>query len=262
MLRRGSLQRIHRCVYAVGHRNLSRFGWWTAAAFSGGPGSVLSHRPAGAAWALREWSGRHAITTPTWRRGHGGTEAHCSRLPGDERAVLDGLPITSVPRTLLDLATVLQPHELLNAINQAEIKGLADPLSLPALLERHRGERGTGVLRSALEDAGYGVTASELEARFARFVSERRLPRPELNAWVRVGDVSYSPDCLWRSRCLIVELHSARFHSSAPAVTREATRDRRLLLAGWRVIHVTWAQLKSASQADELERDLRAALRG
>ena len=256
----GRLHRVHRGVFAVGHTALSRLGWWMAAALSGGPGSVLSHRPAGAAWQLRDWSGRHAITTPTWRRSRDGIDAHCAVLPPDERTVCEGIPITSVSRTILDLASILQPHQLVNVINEAEKKRHPDPLSLPLLLERHRGERGTARLRAALADIGYGVTKEALEELFALFVSARRLPRPELNAWVRAGDVSYSPDCLWREQRLIVELHSARHHGTAPAVARDATRDRRLLLAGWRVIHVTWAQLHSPAEADELERDLWTAL--
>ena len=95
---------------------------------------------------------------------------------------------------------------------------------------------------------------------FARYVSERGLPRPALNSMVEVGAVLYSPDCLWRREQLIVELHSATWHGTTPAITRDATRDRRLLLAGWDVVHVTWAQLHDRREANELERDLRVAL--
>ncbi len=198
---------------------------------------------------------------PKWRRSTSEIEIHSSSLPADERTVLDGVPITTVSRTLLDLATVLDPVRLLNAINEAEKQGMTSPLSLPDLLERHGGGRGTATLRRVLRDAGYGVTDHELEELFARFVVDRRLPPPELNGWVTAGDVHYSPDCLWRAQRLIVELHSARHHGTVPAVARDATRDRRLLLAGWRVIHVTWAQLVSPREAADLERDLRTALR-
>ena len=81
-----------------------------------------------------------------------------------------------------------------------------------------------------------------------------------LNAWVQVGSQHFSPDCLWRTERVIVELHSARHHSTQPKVNRDARRDRLLALAGWLVIHVTWAQLHDSRDADELDKDLRIAL--
>ena len=126
------------------------------------------------------------------------------RFPPDEVTVLDGVPITTVPRTLLDLATVLSAERLLSAINQAEQAQRTDVLSLPALLDRHRGKREAARLRDVLASVGYGVTVEELEARFAEFLANRRLPRPELNASIQVGDRFYRPDCLWRRERLIV----------------------------------------------------------
>lgn len=174
--------------------------------------------------------------------------------------VLDGIPITTVPRTLLDLATVLDEHALIVALGEAEKRRLSDPLSLPELLGRHRGERGTARLRAAMERVGYGVPIEALEEAFARFVAERGLPAPELNATLSIDGTLVSPDCLWREQRLIVELHSVRHHGTGPAISRDATRDRRLLLAGWRLVHVTWAQLQDPREAAPLERDLRLAL--
>jgi very-short-patch-repair endonuclease len=259
-LRAGRLHPIHRGVYAVGHTKLTPQGHRMAAVLAGGSGAVLSHRPAGAEWGMRRWSGIPSVTTPTWRRSGGRIRFHCARLPPDEVTVLDGIPITTVPRTLLDLATVLDEHDLLTAVGEAEKQELGDPLSLPDLLARHRGERGTARLRRALEKIGYGVPIEALEEAFARFVAERRLPPPELNATLWIGDRVVSPDCLWREERVIVELHSVRHHGTGVAIGRDATRDRQLLLAGWDVIHVTWAQLHDRREAASLERDLRRAL--
>ena len=259
----GRLHRLYPGVFAVGHRNLSRQGWWMAAVLSGGPGTVLSHRPAGAAWNLRAWNGRAAITVPNWRRSSRGIEIHSSSLPLDEVTTIDGIPATTVPRTLLDLATILDHHDLARAVEEAEHQQLSDSLSLPALLERHRGQRGAGKLRAVLNSAGYrkGVTKFPLEELFVRFLAEHRLPHPELNQSLQIGDRFYSPDCLWRAERVIVELHSATFHGATPAVTRDAGRDRRLLLAGWRVIHVTWAQLHDRVERAALAADLARVLR-
>jgi hypothetical protein len=232
-----------------------------AAVLAGGPDAHLSDRAAGDEWGLITWNGRQSVTVPKWRRSTAEIEFHVRRLRSDEVTTLDGIPITTVTRTLLDLAIRLEPVRLVNAVEEAEKRGLASPLSLPDLLERHAGERGTAILRTVLREAGYGVSKGELELAFRRFVADRGLPTPERNGWIDLGDRSYSPDCLWRDERLIVELHSARHHGALPAVTRDATRDRLLLLAGWRVIHVTWAQLHSPREAAALERDLRAALR-
>lgn len=252
----GRLHRVHRGVYAVGHRLLTAKGHRMAAVLLGGTEAALSHRAAGAEWNMRAWSGRPEVTLPRWRRSTSDVTFHCSALPADEQTVLHGIPITTVPRTILDLARVLPPYQLLNAINEAEQQGLGDVLPLRSLLERHRGERGTGVIREVLDGIGYGVTKGELEDAFALFIVEQGLPMPERNAWVQVRDVGFSPDCFWRDRRLIVELHSILFHSTMPKVTRDARRDRLLLLHGYHVIHVTWAQLHDRREADALARDL------
>lgn len=200
------------------------------------------------------------MTVPTWRRSTKAIEFHSARLPSDEVTVLDCVPITTVSRTLLDLAAVLGEHDLLIAVDEAEKRELGDALSLPALLERHRGERGAGRLRRVIERAGFGVPIEALEEAFARFVADRGLSRPELNSALSIDGSSVSPDCLWREQRLIVELHSIRHHGTGAAISRDATRDRRLLLAGWDVIHVTWAQLHDRREAAALERDLRRAL--
>jgi very-short-patch-repair endonuclease len=260
MVETGRLHPVHRGVYAVGHPLLRREGHWMAAVLAGGPGAVASHRLAGAVWDVIAWSGRAAVTVPSWRASTRALEFHARILPPDEITVEQGVPVTSVSRTLLDLATVLSRDRLLKAIDEAETRGLGGALSLRALIERHRGQRGVAILRKVLTEAGYGVTKGELEDAFARFIGRRRLPRPERNAWVRVGADHFQADCVWRGRKLIVELHSARFHSTVPKVTRDAGRDRRLAMAGWLVIHVTWAQLHDRAESDALEHDLRRIL--
>ena len=180
-------------VYAVGNSSPNRQAWLLAAVICFGPSAVLSHRPAGAEWGLRSWQGKPAITVASKRRSHVSIEIHSSLLPADERAVRDGIPITTWPRTLLDLATVLDHDALVRALNEADAQQLADPLSLAALLERHKGERGTAALRRALADAalGRGVTRLELEERFAAFIARHHLPPPLLNAPVTAGERAY-----------------------------------------------------------------------
>ena len=233
-----------------------------AAVLFGGPEAALSHRAAGAEWMLRRWSGRPAITVPSRRRRSGLIEIHCSVLPADERTVLDGIPITTWPRTLLDLATVLDHDALIRGLNEADARELTDPLSLTALLERHRGERGAGALRRALDEAsrGHGITRGELEERFAAFARSSGLPAPLLNAPVQADDRHCFADALWPEARLIVELQSVRFHGTAAAMSADAERTRRLTLAGYHVVYVTWRQLAGRAERDALARDLRTML--
>ena len=101
-------------------------------------------RPA-ALWALqaRCAGARIDVTVPaTASDADAASSCHVSRVPPDERTVKDGIPVTTVPRTLLDLAAVLRPDQLERAIEQAEVLRLTDPLSLPAVLGRYPGRRG------------------------------------------------------------------------------------------------------------------------
>ncbi|KAA0273329.1 MAG: DUF559 domain-containing protein [Acidobacteria bacterium] len=254
----GRLHRIHRGIYAVGHSRLTIQGYRMAAVLFGGPGTVLGHRAAGSEWDLRHWRGAPSIITPTPRRPIAGIEIHHSVLPADERTVLDGIPITTWPHTLLDLATILDHDALVRALNEAEARRLSDPLSLAALLDRHRGRRGAGALRRALDDgaACRGVTRGELEERFAAFVRRRRLPPPLLNAPVVAAEHNYVADALWPAARLIVELQSVSHHGSPRAMSADADRTRRLTLAGYRVVYVTWAQLGAPAEAAALAGDI------
>ncbi len=259
----GHLHRVHRGVYAIGHPSLSLRGHWMAAVLAGGAGAALSHRPAGAGWTLRAWTGRPAVTVPSWRRSTDRIDFHCSILPPDETTTLDGIPITTIPRTLLDLATVLDHDALVRALNEAEARRLADPLPLTALVDRHQGERGTARLREALASTavGRGVTVGALEERFARFLAAHSFPPPLLNAAVDADGRNYVADCLWPKQRVIVELQSFAFHGTAAAMTRDAERTRHLTLAGFMVVYVTWAQLHDRSAAATLATDLNRLLR-
>jgi very-short-patch-repair endonuclease len=181
-------------------------------------------------------------------------------LDDDECTARAGIPVTTMPRTLLDLASTLQPHELDRALESAEALRLADALPLVALLERHRGRRGAATLRRALARGPLRpqLTKSELERRFLALVDRAGLPRPEVNAWVEVGGDLIQVDCIWRGQRVIVELDSRTHHQTAAAFERDRQRDRRTQVAGWRPVRVTDRAL--CEQAAALSADLRALL--
>ncbi len=255
-LERGRLHPLHRGVYAVGHRVVSQRGRWMAATLASGEGAALSHRSAGALWGILRSSGTPEVTLPVERRSRAGLRVHASVLAPDERTTLDGIPVTTPPRTLLDLAAVLPPDRLERAVHQAEVLRLADPLSLPALLERHPGRRGTAAFRAILDglDTGPRVTRSELEDRFLLLAAAAGLPVPATNVLVEGFEV----DCLWREHRLVAELDGRAAHATLAAFERDRARDRTLQAAGWRVVRTTWRQLREEPTA--VAEDLRRLL--
>jgi very-short-patch-repair endonuclease len=239
----GRLHPLYRGVYAVGHRVLSQRGRWMAATLAAD--GVLSHRSAGALWVIRQWQGRIDVTTPRTRRKRPGLLLHRAVLAPDEVTIHDGIPVTTPARTLLDLAGVLQRHELQQAINEAEILRLEGPQQLA---DRHPTKRGTRALRTLAPPTH---TRRDLEARFHTFLNDRRFPTPQTNVLIEGKEVDFA----WPGRHLIVELDSWEFHRTRAAFEDDRRTDRRLKAAGWTVIRVTWRDL---DQPDALEAELRA----
>jgi very-short-patch-repair endonuclease len=226
-----------------------------AAVLASGAGAVLSHRPAAGLWGIAALAGID-VTVPKQRRPAAGIALHVTVVAPDEITYSDAIPLTTVPRTLFDLATVLRPRQLERAMNEAETKRLTDSLSLRDLLVRYPRRPGTRAIRALLaaREAGVTVTRSELEVSFLEFVDERRLPPPRTNQWIEGFEI----DCVWREQRLAVELDSRAFHATSSAFEGDRERDRILQAAGWRSIRVTSRQLDRSR--DELERDLRRLL--
>jgi hypothetical protein len=183
----GRLRRVHQGVYAVGP--LDRRGYWMAAVLACGERALLSHRDAAMLWSLRRTS-RTAVdvTAPGTRRRrrpritvHGSTELH-----PDDRAEVDGIPVTSVPRTLLDLAEVVPAEHLRRAYEAAERRELLDMRAVHELIARSNGRRGLSALLALLDyDPREAIESkSDLESRFLDLVRDAGLPIPQLNVLV------------------------------------------------------------------------------
>jgi very-short-patch-repair endonuclease len=248
------LHPIHHGVYAVGHRRLSKEGRWMGAVLAAGPDAVLSHRSAATLLGFGHWP--HVEVTARRRRERRGMRVYTFTLAPDEVSVIENIPATTVPRTLLDLATVLPAHQVERAINEAEVQRRTDPLSLLDLVTRYPGRRGIRTIRSILSrlETGSAFTRSELESRFVAFVRKARLPAPSLNAHVS----GYECDCVWPGHRLVVELDGHATHATRAGFERDRTRDRSLNAAGWRTVRVTWRQLHESPEA--LAADLRTML--
>jgi hypothetical protein len=257
----GRLRRVLRGVYTVSRRPLSQDGWCMAAALYAGAGAVVSHRSAAALWGmLRGAPGRPEVTVPRERRQTRAVRFHSGRIASDEITVLRDIPVTSVSRTVLDLATVSTPARVASAMAEAEVRRLTDRLSLPDLLERYPGRPGVAVIKAILRDRQVGTsrTRSELEAVLLEFVDQIGLPRPEMNVWLNVGGRWIEADCVWRKHRLLAELDGQATHLTATAFVRDRARDRAVVAAGWRCIRITWRHFQHEPRA--LEADLRALL--
>ena len=147
-IERRRLHVVQRGVYAVGHDVLSEQGKWMAAALCAG--GAISHRTAGTAWEILS-SPLLEVTAPRSRR-RPGLRIYCHCLEADEVVTMDGIPVTTVARTLLDLAVVLPPEQLERAVNEAEVQRLLRPLQLQRMLGRYPRRHGTPALSAILDD--------------------------------------------------------------------------------------------------------------
>jgi predicted transcriptional regulator of viral defense system len=253
-LRAGRLHRIHPHVYALGHRAIPLEGQlWAALLYAGG-GAVLSHTTAAWIWSLIDAEPRWIdLVARDRRRSLPGVRVQRRRLV--ERADCRGLPVTSVARTLLDLAGTLSYRQLRRAMSEADYRGLLDPSEIAAVLGR--GRSGSRALRRALGThlPELAQTVSVLEERFFELCEMAGLPLPEVNA--SVG--SMRVDALWPAQRVAVELDGGDAHGSWAQIKRDRQRELALRAKGLQVVRYTWEQI--TTRADEVAADLWRLLR-
>jgi very-short-patch-repair endonuclease len=242
-LARGSLTRLHRGVYAVGHRRLLPQGRTLAAVLAVGPGAVASHRDAAWLHGLRPGNHRRRDVATT-RRGTASTAAiavhRTAVLTPDDVTTVAGIPVTSVARTLVDLASVVAADHLASALSEAERLRAIDLRELEAAIARTRTRAGAGHarLRAVLEEhraRGVEIDRSKLERRFAALAQQAGLPRPRLNHWIDGMEV----DAVWPRERIAVELDSWEFHRHRRAFQHDREKGNALTAAGWTVLRFT-----------------------
>jgi len=245
--RTGRLHRVHRGVYAVGHpRLLPRGRLWAAILACGD--AVLSHRSAAALWDLLPAPARVEVTTLRRSASTPAIRVHRSRtLTERDRTTHEGLPLTTVPRTLVDLADVLSAHRLERVLHRAEHLRLLDARAIEGRLASLSGRRARA-LRAALDGLRHrepSITRSELEERFLSLVAQNDLPRPEVNVHLHGHEV----DALWRARRLVAELDGAETHLTPRAFEQDRRRDAQLQVQGYAVVRFTWRQVTNEPHA-------------
>jgi hypothetical protein len=242
-VRTGRLWRVHHGVYAVGHPPVTPHARAMAAVLAGGRDAVLSHRPGGALWEIGlRWPAMMEVTAPIKRRRPGILIHESSTLTRRDITRHYGIPVTSLARTLLDLAEVLDTPSLTRAVNEARLRRKSTLPDLAELLSRSPG-RATRRLKPFVEHPT-GPTRSEFEDAFLAFAARHGVPAPEMNQIV----AGYEVDVLWREHKLIVELDGREFHENAFEEDRE--RDATLLDAGFPVLRITWQRLTNEEKRE------------
>jgi very-short-patch-repair endonuclease len=253
-LKRKRMVALHRGVYAVGHTALTIESHFIAAVYACGPGALLSYRCAGAVPGLLRWSPQTIdVTVAGERKARKGITVHRSRALGEaDRTVVDGIPTTSVARTIVDLADVLTEERLAKLIGRAEVLRVFDLRALErAWVAGRRGEHRLGRVLAAYQPEPH-LLRSKAERRLKQLCAQHHLPQPQFNVQV----AGYEVDVYWPDAGFVVEFDGARTHQTIHAFHDDRRRDRALATQGIQVARVTWPDL-----GPSLMEEVRAILR-
>jgi hypothetical protein len=255
----GRLHRKHRAVYAVGHSSVALQGRFLAAVKACGRGAVLSHLAAAVLWGLLEWDHRDVDVTVrrSGTRMHAGIRAHrTAELDRGDWTRVQGIPVTSPARTLLDCAAVLDDRSLRRAVREAQARGLVTTAELVQILGRLRPRRGSRKL-ARIVATGPAPTRSVLEDTVLDLLLRGGFAHPDVNMPLLLEGRRVVPDFRWPEQRLVVEADGAAWHDHKLAREDDAERQALLEAHGDRVVRVTWDQAV-ARPAQTLAR-LRAA---
>jgi len=237
----GRLLRLHRGVYAVGHRDLDWSARCLAAVLASAP-ALASHASAARLWGLLRYDPQTIdVTVPTGRRRISRARVHRARLVEQDEAERAGVPVTSVARTVLDLGATLPPDRLERVLERAEELRVFDLAALDELLVRVTHHHGVGVLRRALavHRDHPAFTRSDLERRFLALVGAAGLPRPSMN--FNAG--GFELDAFWVAERFAVELDVYETHGGRVAFERDRLRQEELKLIGIEMVRITGPRL-------------------
>jgi very-short-patch-repair endonuclease len=203
-VRNGQLHRHYRGVYSVGHAHLSREGHWLAAVYAAGDGAALASLSAACLHRTLRYEPRtiHVIA-PVSRRPQPGFKLHrCRNLDARDIVIVNGIPVTTVARTLVDLTDVMSAERLANVIHEAAFLGIFSEAATRDAMNRAPGRR-LSILEEALRlhNSGSAGSKSRNEDRFLRLVRGAGLPEPRHNVLVHGFEVDFS----WPGLCVEVD---------------------------------------------------------
>jgi Protein of unknown function (DUF559) len=251
-VRRGFLIRLYPGGYAVGHPPITQEAHWLAAVLACGDGAVLSHRSAAALHGIRQTSSPRIHITARSRRGYTLENVVVHRattLQPVDRDEIRAIPVTSLPRTIIDLATCVPESALEYAIHTAERRRKLTPADLRQALARLRGVNGTAAIARIVGRPGHDLdarTRSRWELRFLEICRTHRIPMPRVNEWIPLDIAAggLEVDFSWPDHRLAVEVDEEAGHSTIRARKNDPQRDAALRAAGWRVLRVAEADFQ------------------
>ena len=246
-----SLHRVHRGVYAVGHRSISRLTHLRAALLACGEGAVISHGTAAALHGLWDhWPHFIDVTVPV-EAGRKIDGIRCRRCrypePGEVEARND-LAVTTPARTLVDLAGLVDLSALQKVVGRTAIRKKMDLQAVDLAIHNAKGRRGLKRLEAALlayrtKDGKVPDVRSDFEALVLPELIELGSARPQTNAWLHIDGERFMVDFLWEEESVIVETDGRETHETPTAFQSDRRRDQFLAAAGYRVQRVTWDQI-------------------
>jgi very-short-patch-repair endonuclease len=239
---RGRLHQVRWGVYAVGRPELTTHGSWMAAVLACGPDAVLSHRSAAALWGFgKERPGLIDVSAIAFsRHRHRGLVAHRRSLLERDRVEYEGIPVTSVVRTMVDRAATLDRKGIEREINAADKRRLTNPPALRKALVHYRGQRGVGRLRHVLDRRTFRLTDSELERLFLPLVRQLGLPLPRTQQRLN----GFRVDFYWPDHGLVVETDGLTYHRTPAQQAQDLVREQVHMAAGMTPLRFTHEQVK------------------
>lgn len=253
----GSMQHLGLGVMLTGHSAVtpSVQTLRVAASLLGGHGGGVSHETA--ALEHRVWDrpssdlidvivpGARSIRVPEWVRVH-----RSATLTDSDVEVCDGMSITTIDRTLLDLGKVLTPWQLAAVLRETNFQRRLDLDRIEERLRAQSGSSGTPCMRRAiaLHRAGSAGTRSRSEDELLRLILASRLPRPLVNVRGVTGIRDIEPDTCWPRHRLIVEVDGGG-HLQPKAAEADASRDAALRAEGWTVHRIPAGRVWRAPRA-------------
>lgn len=244
----GRLHPLFRGAYALGHKSVTPHGQAMAALLSAGSDALLSHLSAAWLWGISAWPPPvpEVVVRSTVRHTRSDIRIHSSRvLVSSDTTICEGIPVTAVPRTLLDLAGAAQGN-VRWALPRAKRLGLLDLIAVDALLKRSKGLRGVARLGLALERyRSRAFTRSDLERDFLALVKRARLPPPSMNLFI----AGYEIDAYWSKLRFAVELDTYDYHGDEISFEEDRLRQEDLKLAGIEMVRITGERMDREPRA-------------
>jgi hypothetical protein len=220
-----------------------------AAVLACGEGAVVSHRSAALLWGIVGGSqARWDITVPANGGGRSGPRVvrlrRTRRLDPRDVDRLRGVPVTSLPRTLIDLADDA-PALLAKAVHEAEVRRILDVRAVHEAIERTPGRRGLAALRVALGPDGPEPSREAFVAAYLALCAAHGVPRPLVGTFLEADGVTHEIDLLYRDERLMIELDGEAVHHTRRKFHGDRRRDAAFAARGYQTIRYTWERVTS-----------------